>query len=137
MRPNSLFYLKCNSTSFFRAWVEFLAPYHKLTARERDVAARILIQHHILSSEIEDPEILRDVLWSRKSRKDMMESLKMSQAHFQMVLLKLREAKFLQEDNDIEPKFIPKLSEDGNPRFVLQILFDWSSPDNPVRNVQE
>ena len=135
MRPNSLFYLKCNPTSFFRAWVEFLAPYHKLTARERDVAARILVQHHVLSAEIKDTEVLRDVLWSRKSRKDMMDSLKMSQAHFQMVLLKLREAKFLKDDNSIEPKFIPKLTED--PRFVLQILFDWSSPDNPIRNVQE
>ena len=135
MKPNAHFYEKCNDVSFFRIWIEFLGPYHRLTSRERDVAARILLQHHILSESIPDPEVLRDVLWSRKSCKDMMESLKMSQAHFRMVLSKLREVQFLKANNDIEPKFIPKLGEE--PRFVLQIMFDWSSPKNPIRSVQE
>lgn len=134
MKPNNVIVLKCTHDSFYRAWVEFLTPYHKLTARERDVAARILAQYFKLKDNVPDPEVLRDVLWSRKSRKDMMDSLKMSQAHFQMVLAKLRQAEFL-IDGDVNPRYIPHKTDD--PRFMLQIVYDWSSPENPIRNVTE
>ena len=40
MRINDVIPLKCTETSFFRAWMEMLTPIHKLTAREKDVAAR-------------------------------------------------------------------------------------------------
>ena len=61
----------------------------------------------------------------------MRESLKMSQAHFQMILAKLREAEVL-VNGDINPKYIPHIDE--NPRFMLSIVFDWSSQSNPINN---
>lgn len=130
MKPNNLIYLKCTEDSFYRLWIEFLAPFHKLTARERDVAARIIYQYFRLKEEIADPEVLRDVMWSQKSRRDMRESLGMSPAHFQMVLARLRAAEIL-VDGDINPRFIPHKSDD--PRFVLQVIYDWSTPQNPIR----
>lgn len=130
MKPNNLIYLKCTEDSFYRLWIEFLAPFHKLTARERDVAARIIYQYFRLKEEIADPEVLRDVMWSQKSRRDMRESLGMSPAHFQMVLARLRAAEIL-VDGDINPRFIPHKSND--PRFVLQVIYDWSTPQNPIR----
>ena len=130
MKPNNLIYLKCTEDSFYRLWIEFLAPFHKLTARERDVAARIIYQYFRLKEEIADPEVLRDVMWSQKSRRDMWESLGMSPAHFQMVLARLRAAEIL-VDGDINPRFIPHKSDD--PRFVLQVIYDWSTPQNPIR----
>ena len=39
MKPNNLFLIPCTENSFYRAWMEFLTPYHKLTSREKDVAA--------------------------------------------------------------------------------------------------
>jgi hypothetical protein len=63
----------------------------------------------------------------------MRESLDMSQAHFQMILAKLRTSGVLQ-DGDINPKYIPHTTDD--PRFMLSIVFDWSSKSNPV-NGQE
>ena len=129
MKPNNLIPLKCTDSSFFRLWVEFLAPFHKLTSREREVAARIIEQYFKLKDSIPDPEILKEVLWSYTSRKDMRESLKMSQAHFQMILAKLRDAEVL-VNGDINPKYIPHMTDE--PRFLLGIYFDWSSKTNPI-----
>ena len=134
MKPNNVIYLKCSDISFYKMWIEMLEPFHKLTAREREVAARILVQYFKMKESIQDPEMLKEVLWSYTSRKDMRESLKMSQAHFQMILGKLRNAGVL-IDGDINPKYIPHTSED--PRFMLSIVFDWSSQSNPIENGQE
>lgn len=130
MKPNNLFFVPCTGNSFYRAWMEFLTPYHKLTAREKDVAARILQQYFKFRESVNDPDVIRDLLWSRKSRKDIMDSLKISQAHFQMVLAKLRTAGFL-TDGDIEPRFIPHMIQEES-RFLLQVCFDWSSKTNPI-----
>lgn len=137
MKPNNTIILKCTEDSFLRTWMEFLAPFHRLTSRERDVAARLLKQYFRLKAEIDDPEVLRDVLWSRTSRKDMMTSLGMSSAHFQMVLAKLKKAGIIVDD-DLNPKFIPHMSD--NPRHMLCIVFDWSSPSHRITtppNAQE
>lgn len=133
MRPNNVILLKCTEDSFYRTWIEFLTPFHKLTAREKDVAARILMQYFKFKDNVPDPDVLRDLLWSSRSRKDIMTSLKMSQAHFQMVLAKLRSSKFLMEDDEINPRYIPHkyMTE---PRFMLQVVFDWSSHDKPIPN---
>lgn len=132
MRPNNVIYLKCTEDSFYRMWVEFLTPFHKLTLRERDVAARIIAQYFRLKDSVQDPEVLKDLLWSRKSRKDMMESLGMSQAHFQIVLTRLKTAGVL-EDGNINPRYLPhKVPEES--RFMLQIVYDWSSASNPIAN---
>ena len=133
MKPNNVIYLKCTDSSFYRMWIEFLAPFHKLTSREREVAARIIAQYFKLKDSIPDPEVLKEVMWSHTSRKDMRESLKMSQAHFQMILAKLRTSGVI-VDGDINPKYIPHISED--PRFLLSIVFDWSSQAKPI-NVSE
>ena len=132
MKPNNVIYLKCSEDSFYRMWIEFLTPFHKLTAREKDVAARVLLQYFKFKDNVPDPEVLRDLLWSRKSRKDIMDSLGMSQAHFQMVLAKLKAAGFI-IDEDINPKYIPHKVQDDS-RFMLQIVYDWSSPQNPIRS---
>lgn len=131
MKPNNVIYLKCTADSFFRTWVEFLAPFHKLTARERDVAARIIAQYFKFRESISDPIIINEMLWTNNSRKDMRESLGMSQAHFQMILAKLRSSGMLVENDSIEPRYLPHLGED--PRLLLSIIFDWSTKQNPIR----
>ena len=130
MKPNNVIFLKCTRDSFYRAWLEILTPWHKLSSRERDVAARIIAQYFKLKESIKDPEVLKELLWSNTSRKDIRESLGMSQAHFQMILAKLRTNGVL-VDGDINPKYIPHKTDD--PRFMLSIVYDWSSVDNPIR----
>lgn len=129
MKPNNVIKLPCTEGSFFRLWIEFLAPFHKLTDRERDAAARIIMQYFKLKESIQDPEVLRDVMWSHTSRRDMRESLKMSQPHFQMILGKLKAAGVL-KDGDINPRYLPHMGEE--PRFMLSVVFDWSTPTNKI-----
>lgn len=136
MKPNNVFLVTCTEDSFYRAWIEFLTPYHKLTSREREVAARLLMQYFKFRSSVSDPEVLHELMWSKRSRKDIMESLGMSPAHFQMVLGKLKSSGFL-KDGDINPRFIPHTVE-GDSRFMLQVMFDWSSSTKPIdRNAEQ
>lgn len=132
MKPNNLIYLKCMSfDDFCKTWVAILTPFHHLTSRERDVAARIISQYFKLRQKVQDPEVLRDLLWSKSSRQDMMKSLKMSSEHFQMKLGKLRKAEFI-IDNDINPRYLPHTSDE--PRSTLLIAYDWSSVKKPIQN---
>lgn len=130
MKTNKLIPLKCTADSFYRLWIEFLGPFHKLTSRERDVAARIIAQYMKLKRSIQDPDVLEEVLWSQTSRKDMRDSLGMSKEYFQMILAKLREVGII-VDGGINKRYLPDMTDE--PRFMLSILFDWSTPGNPIK----
>lgn len=135
MKPNNVFLVPCTENSFYRSWIEFLTPYHKLTAREKDVAARLLMQYFRFRDNVPDDDVLRELMWSKKSRTDIMASLGMSQAHLQMILAKLKTAGFL-KDGSINPRFLPHKVQ-GESRFMLQVVFDWSSEKNPIRHGDE
>lgn len=132
MKPNNIIALKCTADSFYRMWIEFLTPFHKLTAREKDVAARLIAQYFKLREHSEDPVVLRELLWSKTSKKDMIASLGMSQAYFQMVISRLKENGVI-VNGDLNPKYIPHKSTE-EPRFILQVVYDWSTPKNPIKN---
>lgn len=85
------------------------------------------------TNDAERKELLKALLWSKKSKQDMMCSLGMTPEHFQMIIGKLKKAKFLTEDNDIWPRFIPNKMPDDK-RFMLQIVYDWSSQSAPIKN---
>ena len=130
MKPNRVVHVKCeNRKHFYRVWMELLAPWHHLTSREQDVAARILAQYFRLKENIADDEVLKEVLWSSTSRKDMMESLKMKPEYFQIVLAKLKTSGFI-VDGNINKRYLPVMTQD--PRFLLSIVYDWSTPKSPV-----
>lgn len=135
MKPNNIARIACSSRShFFRMWVEFLAPWHKLAPREMDVFARVLEQYYVISKKVQDPELIPEVMWTNASRKDMRESLGMTQPHFQMILKALKDAGVLVDDK-INKRFIPHLTED--PRFGFFVMFDWSSLTNPVNGQKQ
>lgn len=128
-RPNNVVYLKCSEGSFPRMWIEFLTPFHKLAAREKDVAARILTQYFRLKEQCSNDAMLHELLWSQSSRKDMRTSLGLSQPHFQMILRKLRDVGVLNGEH-INPRYLPHITEDSS-TFELRVLFDYSSMSNP------
>lgn len=133
-RPNKYIMLPCTSESFYRAWIEFLTPYHRLARRERDVFATIMAQYFRLKKKSDDPDMIRTLLWSSKSRMQMRTILGMSQPHFQMVLAKLRERGAL-IDEDINPRYMPNIN-DKYKSLQLCITFDWSTPEDK-QNVNE
>lgn len=135
-KPNNVIYQKVDEKALNRVWIEFLTPFHNLAKREKDVAARILMQYQRLKEQCKDPDnrdMLRELLWSHSSRLDMRTSLGMSQPHFQMILRKLRDVGFLIGYNgeDINPRYIPHIRPES-PVFELRILFDYSDSAKPV-----
>jgi hypothetical protein len=108
--------------SFFKYWFLFLEPFHHLTAREIDVIACFVKQRFELSKVIKDDTILDKVVMSEDTKAKVREECNITLPHFQVVMGKLRKNKVI-VDGKINPKFIPRLEEDGD-NFKLMLLFD-------------
>lgn len=101
----------------------FLKPFHNLTNKEMDVAAKILQHRHFLSKAIKDEKILNDVLLSRENRKKIREELDITTAHLQVILSTLKSVNFI-KDGMVNPRFIPRIN--NNKQFNLLMSFDFS-----------
>lgn len=109
--------------NFYRLWLEFLAPFHNLTSREMDIAAAFLKHRQELSEVIKDPDLLEKVVMGEDTKRSIREECKVTVAHFQIIMGKLRKSKII-VDGKINPKFVPKnLSSDSN-SFRLLLYFD-------------
>lgn len=108
--------------SFFRYWFEFLRPFHKLTDREMDVIASFVKHRYALSKVVSDQEVLNKLTMSDDTKKKVREDCNISQAHFQVIMTKLKKSKVI-ENGRINPKFIPRLDKDSN-NFQLLLSFD-------------
>lgn len=107
---------------FFRYWLEFLRPFHRLTDREIDVTASFLKQRYELSKVVSDQEVLNKLTMSEDTKRKVREDCQISQAHFQVIMTKLKKSKVI-DNGRINPKFIPKVDEDAK-SFQLLLLFD-------------
>ena len=107
---------------FFRYWFEFLAPFHKLTNKEMDVATSFVKTRFELSKVITDKELLDKVLMSEDTKKKTMSECNLTNAHFQVIMGKLKRNNVI-VNNKINPKFIPNVTEDKG-IFKLLLLFD-------------
>lgn len=107
---------------FFEYWLSFIKPLHKLTLREIDVAASFLRQRYNLSKVISEQELLDKVAMNDDTKKKVREECNISQAHFQVIMTELRKNKFI-VNGRINPKFIPKITEDSD-SFKLLLLFE-------------
>lgn len=112
------------NTKFFRYWMEFLQPFHKLSSKESDVAALFLKHRYLLSKAINDNGILDidKLLMSEDTKRKIREEINITPAHFQVIMSKLRKGNFIQE-NRVNPKFIPNVDESSG-YFKLLLLFD-------------
>lgn len=107
---------------FFRYWFEFLRPFHKLTDREIDVIVSFVKQRYELSKVIKDQELLNKVTMSEDTKKRVREDCNISQAHFQVIMTKLKKSKVI-DNGKINPKFIPRIDEDAK-NFQLLLSFE-------------
>ena len=118
---------KLNYT-FFRYWVEFLAPIHKLSRRDADVFASLLFERYKLSKVISDSRIVGNMLLSSEVRKSVCDYQQMTGAHLNTCLGTLRKNRVLVE-NDINPKFIPIFSSgEGDYKLIINFNIDESKP---------
>ena len=115
--------------NFFRYWLEFLAPFHKLTAREMDVATSFIKQRYLLSQAIKDEAILDRVTMSEDTKHKVMEECNITPSHFQVIMGKLRKARII-IDGKINPKFVPKNLNNDDKSFQLLLYFDLDAGSN-------
>lgn len=111
--------------NFYKYWLGFLTPFHRLTPRETDVLATVLNTRRILSESIHRDDILDAVLFSDETKRKMREELGMSPTHLQVILSKLKTMKIIDNDR-VNKRFIPPLRKDGED-FKMLLLFDFSS----------
>ena len=122
-RPNNVIALKSSlSGKFFRIWLEFLRPFHKLTERETDVMAAFLKERFELSKVVSDQEVLNRLTMSEDTKKKIRETCNISQTHFQVIMTKLKKNNII-SNNRIKPKFIPRIDKNAK-GFQLLLAFD-------------
>lgn len=119
-KPDSVVMIPGNIDSFFRKWFEFLEPFHRLTAREMDVATAFVKQRYKLSKVVKDPDILDKVLMSEDTKKAVREECNITLPHFQVIMGKLRKNQII-VDGKINPRFIPNIDEESG-SFKLLLL---------------
>ena len=122
-KPNSVIVLKGSlSGSFFRIWLEFLRPFHKLTGREIEVVASCLRHRFEISKSVNNQEILDKLVMSEDTKREVRNECNISQAHFQVIMTKLKKSKVI-DNGKINPKFIPRVEKEAD-NFQLLLSFE-------------
>ena len=111
---------------FFRTWVEFTRPVHKLTNREMSVLAGFLKMRYELGKAITDPDLLDSVLMSENTKRQVREQCGISAKHFQLIMCKFRRNGVI-VNNKIYLNLIPSITPEG---VGLMIYFNFK--DEPL-----
>lgn len=104
--------------SFFRHWVNFLAPLHKLNKRDADITASLLYKRFQLSQVIFNDEVLDAVVLSAEQKKLIREEFGLSPQNFQVIMAKLRRKNVI-VDGKINKRFIPMITPDAEEYRLL------------------
>lgn len=120
---NSVTKIPCNLSVFFKYWLLFTAPLHKLPYKDMEVLSYVLKKRYELSKIIIDDSKVDTFLFSREIRDEIVEENGITKNTLQVALSHLRKAGVILDNDQINKKFIPNLDNNAN-RFDLMILFD-------------
>lgn len=115
--------LEPSNINFFKQWLDFIKPAHKLTDKETLVLATILQIRHDLSRNIKDEALLNEVLMSVETKRKIRQVTKVSSNHFQVLMTKLKQRKVI-VDGKINPRYIPNVEVDSE-GYKLIIYFSF------------
>lgn len=107
---------------FFRYYLEFLSPIHKLTARETDVLAAFLKERYRLSKLIPDDAIVSQLMMSEDTKRVLKDKCEMSSSHFQVIFSKLRKLGYI-KNGTVDQRFVPDI-DSSTDKFNLIFFFD-------------
>lgn len=95
-KPNSVIKVQTSvNTDFFRLWLEFLRPFHRLTNKELEVATCFIKHYYELNKVISDPKILDQVSMSDEIKRKVREECNIKLPNFQVIMGKLKKIKLL------------------------------------------
>ena len=122
---------------FFKLWVEFLKPVHKLTEKEMEVLALYLKYRYNLGKKIRDPELLENQLMSLDTRKIIREQCGIKNRHLNVILSKFRKNGVIRNGRFYQ-RLIPSINKDG---AGLVVLFSFKNEQHiklgPRANIQK
>lgn len=113
--------IDCNVNNFYKIWLTFLTPLHKLTSKSIEVAAELLKQRKMLSKKVNDPIILNKLLFGPETKNLITKRCKITSSNYYVVIGKLKKAGFITESG-INNLFIPDKNYDGND-YHIHIMF--------------
>lgn len=115
--------IPCKLSRFFKYWLHFTEPLHKLTTKDMHILSLILLKRHELSKVITDESMIDSYLFSKDIRDQIIEASGESKVNFSVTLSRLRKSNVILKGNKINKKYIPNLDKNGT-RFDLMIIFD-------------
>ena len=113
---------KVTKESFFKMWLMILQPFLKLRNKELDVVAKLLYHRYLISLEVKNKEMLDDLLFSTKMKKQIILELGIPEYAYNNLLTPLRK-KGIIIDNSINKQIIPVIKEPFS-NFKLVYNFD-------------
>lgn len=115
--------IPCTINNFFKYWLLFTAPIHRLPAKDLEILSYILKKRYELSKIVVDDAKVDTFLFSTEIRDEIIEEHGITKNSLQVTLSHLRKAGILESGDKINKRLIPNLSKDSN-RFDLMLLFD-------------
>jgi hypothetical protein len=108
--------------SFFRNWVQFTQPFHKLRPQEQHLLSLLLFHHYRLRQEITNNKILWKELFDYDTKLSMYEEMEIQSGALENLLSSLRKKKVIL-DGQISPVYIPEITK-STKKFTLTFNFN-------------
>jgi len=104
---------KANKEQFFKIWLVILQPFLKIRNKELELLAKLLYHRYLISIEVKNKEMLDELLFSNKTRKQIMKDLNIQEYSYNNLLSSLRKKSII-IDKSINKKIIPVIQEPFN-----------------------
>jgi hypothetical protein len=101
---------KISREKFFQLWLMILQPFLKLRNKELELLAKILYHRYLISLEVKNKEMLDDLLFSTKMKKQIILELDIPEHAYNNLLSCLRKKKLI-IDKSINKQIIPVIRE--------------------------
>lgn len=117
--------------SFFKYWVEFTWPIHRLSPAEMRILSCFLRERYFLSKKVSDEKLLDKIIFNTDIRKKIVEECQISKVFLSTKLGKFKKTGII-IDGKINPRLIPRIKDEKD--FKLLIFFKLESNE---RRTQE
>lgn len=120
--------------SFFKYWVEFLWPIHRLCPSEMEILACFLKERYALSKKITDERLLDTVIFTTRVRKKILDECGITGVFLSTKLGKFKKQGIIKEGR-INPRLIPNVKEE-NGSFKLLLYFDFKDDNKTSKDTK-
>ncbi len=99
-----------NLENFFRMWLVILQPFLKLRNKELELLSKLLYHRYLISLEVKNKEMLDELLFSNKVKKQIMKEIDLPEHGYNNLLSSLRKKQII-NDKSINKQVIPVITE--------------------------